>query len=379
MIILPKRGYKIMKRNFLKFTIFILFASCIQWADGSEKFDDPKKLLGYDPKITGIPKKPGKKLLLVSHGFNPQSDQKNSYKNTLLPHKGYNYAAVICPNFKDRGIVELEKSIIELFASINLGQSIDAQTLLYAGLKIIDAGHKFDIYAHSRGCAATQTMKDIILNPKKYVDILKKFELTKKVVSEGYFWNSTKDVPDKSKINNLKNAIGTIIYNKPLLDLRELITKNPWLNKQHTWLKYMISKSLLISTEPANILFDTASLSEKVQPITLIKEHLKQNKSVGNKTYIILGGKTDKMLGDACNDELIKITKDCDTYDVAVVDEGHNVAKTATNLCHTISYGKKVNLKEMITPKPKPKKNYYDSDEENLEVDLSPDINIPEI
>lgn len=113
-------------------------------------------------------------------------------------------------------------NVLNAIHSINLGQKEDAKVLLHAVLQCYHKGYtKIDIFANSRGGAATITMLDILSNPEHYHDIWSSFGILDHAIHDAL----------RAMI-----AKGTIFLAHPLID-------------QHATIQYF-------TQHPFNMLFD---------------------------------------------------------------------------------------------------------------------------
>lgn len=303
---------------------------------------NPQKNIGHDPNII-VPKIPGI-VLLVAHGFALRENQQKYYCTSFLD-KGHRYRAVVAPHFRDamqhkqpsKKIFATTSDSVEMTYSINLGQKRDAETLLYALIALVKRNHTIDLYGHSRGCAAIETLKNMLLFPKKYMSTWRKFSLTELGEEKNTcclpILTKRKDKPNERVITYLRQKIKHVIYNKPLLDINKTVILNQMSSSQKNVLKNSLSL--------VNKLDDyTLSLDPSDQAFQLFKENIKANNSVGKKTMIIFA-KKDEIVGNALDKEVEALTKNKKDHSILWVEEEHNDEFFASTVCKLLTHKKK--------------------------------------
>lgn len=137
----------------------------------------PNNVLGFDPQISTIPLaySINKTPVITVLGFpDPitmyagKFDTPTTFTVTFSFHNNLAYSALLQP-----------LKLISSYRSINVGQELDGQTLLFVVVECYKKGYtKVDIFANSRGGGATLSMLDMLSNPEQYLQIWQRLGIT---------------------------------------------------------------------------------------------------------------------------------------------------------------------------------------------------------
>ena len=209
---------------------------------GYANYSKTHEILHFDPHLSYIPpaQYSHKTPVVTVIGF---PDHAMMYHHKFDTEKTFTVTFSFHHNLLYCGYVHPCK-ILNAIYSINLGQKEDAKVLLNAVLQCYQQGYtKIDIFANSRGGAATITMLDILSNPERYHDVWSSFGILDHALHEAL---------------RTMVAKGTIFLAHPLIDQHatiqyiaqyplDLLFNVPGKNackKVLTWYVYIIMKIL---------------------------------------------------------------------------------------------------------------------------------------
>ena len=292
------------------------------------KLESSKDILGFNLSLKNYNKtNDQKRVLLVAHGW-PGPKNPQEWCDKEFPENEYCFS--LCPQLSRPNNIEsiLCKGsffkLLEMKKNIDLMQ--DAEILFYALNQNFASGYKTDLIGYSRGGAAIVTLLDILFYPNMHKPTLKKFKLAEVVISE----DKVEIIPDYKTIEQIRESIGKVILEKPLMSLKDTIKKLSFkeiLNKitkkyDSTCFRFLKRKILMSIKELSN--------KKNSQPIDILEKLATSGKGKDIDIHITLAAH-DNIISNK-KDTQLKILAKKAGWTIIKVLEKHDEIKTTKQL-----------------------------------------------
>jgi len=258
-----------------------------------------------------------KRVLVMAHGFFGPKNVDEWRVNTFPGSEHYHS---VCPTFG--------KKITDGLSVCFYSFEEDSEVMLYAVIRNYIAGYTSDLFGYSAGAAAVINVLDMLMNPDKHFETWKKLGFAKILKSEKKSYeNQEEEFIDINKINLIKESIGKVILEKPLMNMNDCLNFNRFLeNDKKDYCVYIKKyKRMIFRLLGVRRLFE-----EKNQPISILKKLVKKGKGAEIDMHITLAAYDSVVSNES--DEILKKLAKKSGWTIVKVLENHEEIKLTQQL-----------------------------------------------